>query len=44
MHSASPFEEDGDSALAEINMIPLIDIMLVLLVIFIVTAPLLTHS
>ena len=44
MHSASPFEEDGDSALAEINMIPLIDIMLVLLVIFIVTAPLLTHA
>lgn len=30
--------------LAEINMVPLIDVMLVLLVIFIVTAPLLTHS
>ena len=29
---------------AEINMIPLIDVMLVLLVIFIVTAPLLTHA
>ena len=29
---------------AEINMVPLIDVMLVLLVIFIVTAPLLTHS
>ena len=29
---------------AEINMIPLIDVMLVLLVIFIITAPLLTHS
>ena len=29
---------------AEINMIPFIDVMLVLLVIFIVTAPLLTHS
>lgn len=28
----------------EINMVPLIDVMLVLLVIFIVTAPLLTHS
>lgn len=37
-------ENDGDEALAEINMIPLIDIMLVLLVIFIITAPLLTHS
>jgi len=29
---------------AEINMVPLIDVMLVLLVIFIVTAPLLSHS
>ena len=29
---------------AEINMIPLIDVMLVLLIIFIVTAPLLTHA
>ena len=29
---------------AEINMIPLIDVMLVLLVIFIVTAPLLSHA
>jgi biopolymer transport protein ExbD len=32
------------ATLAEINMVPLIDVMLVLLVIFIVTAPLLTHS
>ncbi|NLC24752.1 MAG: biopolymer transporter ExbD [Oxalobacter sp.] len=30
--------------LSEINMVPLIDVMLVLLVIFIVTAPLLSHS
>jgi biopolymer transport protein ExbD len=29
---------------SEINMIPLIDVMLVLLVIFMVTAPLLTHA
>ena len=29
---------------AEINMIPLIDVMLVLLIIFMVTAPLMTHS
>lgn len=29
---------------AEINMVPLIDVMLVLLVIFLITAPLLTHS
>jgi biopolymer transport protein ExbD len=30
--------------MAEINMIPLIDVMLVLLVIFIITAPLLSHA
>lgn len=35
---------DGGQPMAEINMIPLIDVMLVLLVIFIVTAPLLTHA
>ncbi len=29
---------------AEINMIPLIDVMLVLLVIFMITAPMLTHA
>ena len=40
------FESGGrrSSPMAEINVIPLVDIMLVLLVIFIVTAPLLTHS
>jgi biopolymer transport protein ExbD len=32
------------SPMAEINMTPLVDVMLVLLVIFIVTAPLLTHA
>ena len=37
-------EGDGARPMAEINMIPLIDVMLVLLVIFIVTAPLLTHA
>jgi len=39
------FNKAGDAKpMAEINMIPLIDVMLVLLVIFIVTAPLLTHA
>ena len=39
------FSKGTESApMAEINMVPLIDVMLVLLVIFIVTAPLLTHS
>ncbi len=33
-----------NAPMAEINMIPLIDVMLVLLVIFIITAPLLTHA
>lgn len=30
--------------LTEINMIPLIDVMLVLLIVFMITAPLLTHA
>lgn len=34
----------GRTPMAEMNMVPLIDVMLVLLVIFIVTAPLLSHS
>src|SRR5262245_19526424 len=39
------FDDKRSSApMAEINMVPLIDVMLVLLVIFIVTAPLLTHA
>lgn len=39
------FDNQSRSApMAEINMVPLIDVMLVLLVIFIITAPLLTHA
>jgi len=39
------FHRSGtDAPMAEINMIPLIDVMLVLLVIFMVTAPLITPS
>ena len=39
------FDRDSQAKpMAEINMIPLIDVMLVLLVIFIITAPLLTHA
>jgi biopolymer transport protein ExbD len=44
MAFASLSGADDDEALTEINMVPLIDVMLVLLVIFIVTAPLLTHA
>jgi biopolymer transport protein ExbD len=36
--------KSSGAPMAEINMVPLIDVMLVLLVIFIVTAPLLTHA
>ena len=36
--------EAGAMPAAEINMVPLIDVMLVLLVIFMVTAPLITHT
>ncbi len=39
------FDSKGTgTTLSEINMVPLIDVMLVLLVIFIITAPLLSHS
>ncbi|MGQ0545140.1 MAG: ExbD/TolR family protein [Betaproteobacteria bacterium] len=38
------FDKGAPEPLAEINMVPLIDVMLVLLVIFIITAPLLTHA
>ncbi len=34
----------GGHTMSEINMVPLIDVMLVLLVIFIITAPLMAHS
>ncbi len=46
MISHSSVENDGDDPgpLSEINVVPLVDVMLVLLVIFIITAPLLTHS
>ena len=44
MAFASFDDKRGGAPVAEINMVPLIDVMLVLLVIFIVTAPLLSHS
>lgn len=34
----------GQTTMSEINVVPLVDVMLVLLIIFIITAPLLTHS
>ena len=44
MAFASFDSKSSGAPMAEINMVPLIDVMLVLLVIFIVTAPLLSHS
>jgi biopolymer transport protein ExbD len=37
-------KKSNGGTMAEINMTPLIDVMLVLLVIFIITAPLFTHA
>ncbi len=37
-------DDDDDDVLSEINMTPLVDVMLVLLIIFIITVPVLTHS
>ncbi|MCK9468270.1 MAG: biopolymer transporter ExbD [Porticoccaceae bacterium] len=36
--------DDDSEVMSEINMIPLVDVMLVLLIIFIITVPVLTHS
>jgi len=35
---------NDDDMVSDINMVPLIDVMLVLLIIFIITVPVLTHS
>lgn len=37
-------DDGGDDVMGEINVTPLVDVMLVLLVVFIVTAPLLTNA
>jgi biopolymer transport protein ExbD len=44
MAFASFDSKNASAPMSEINMVPLIDVMLVLLVIFIITAPLLTHA
>ena len=44
MAFASFDPRQGGAPMSEINMVPLIDVMLVLLVIFIITAPLLTQA
>lgn len=37
-------EVQGEDVLSEINMIPLIDVMLVLLIVFIITVPVINHA
>jgi len=37
-------QDHGDEMLSEINMIPFIDVMLVLLIIFIITVPVMKHA
>ncbi|MDP3620549.1 MAG: biopolymer transporter ExbD, partial [Polynucleobacter sp.] len=36
--------KDNQDVMSEINMTPFVDVMLVLLIIFIVTVPVMTHS
>lgn len=42
--SSSGGQRAGGRPMSEINIVPLVDVMLVLLVVFLVTAPLLTHA
>ena len=41
---ASGTQPDSDDMMSEINMIPFIDVMLVLLIIFIITVPVIKHA
>ena len=41
---SSSGSSDGDDVMNEINMTPMVDIMLVLLIIFIITVPVLKHA
>jgi biopolymer transport protein ExbD len=44
MAFSSPQGDDDSALMAEINMTPFVDVMLVLLIIFIVTLPVIQHS
>ncbi|NQW57822.1 MAG: biopolymer transporter ExbD, partial [Polynucleobacter sp.] len=44
MAFSKPSEENDDGLMAEINMTPFVDVMLVLLIIFIVTLPVMQQS
>ena len=41
---SSPFEDQGDALVNEINMTPFIDVMLVLLIVFMITLPVVNHA
>ena len=41
---AMSFDDDDGDVMSEINMTPLVDVMLVLLIIFMITAPVLKHA
>lgn len=42
--SFGSFNDQEDEPMAEINVTPLVDVMLVLLIVFMITMPVLTHS
>jgi biopolymer transport protein ExbD len=44
MYASSPQGEDEDELASAINTTPLVDVMLVLLIIFLITIPVVTHS
>jgi biopolymer transport protein ExbD len=44
MSFSSPSSDDDSGLMAEINMTPFVDVMLVLLIIFIITLPVIQHS
>jgi biopolymer transport protein ExbD len=44
MAFGSGLDSSSDDVMSDINMVPLIDVMMVLLIIFIITVPVLTHT
>lgn len=44
MSLSSPFEDQSDALVNEINMTPFIDVMLVLLIVFMITLPVVNHA
>jgi biopolymer transport protein ExbD len=43
-HTASSFEDEGDALVSEINVTPLVDVTLVLLIVFMITVPAIVGS